>query len=107
LRNPIQRVLAAEQAANRDILEARAAAEQSVSAARRSAKELLDKTEQRLKRATARFEQQAERAREAQAAEIRQLAVQQMRSRHEQIENSLVDTVATAFEASWPAPRGD
>lgn len=103
MENPIQQVLAAEKEANREILEVRAAAEQSVSKARRSAKGLLEKTEERLKRATARFEEHAMRAREAQAAEVRQLAVERMQSNYEKIDSGLTEIVAAAFEENWPS----
>ncbi len=102
--NPIQTVLAAEQAANREILDARAQAEQAISQARRAAKQLMERTEQRLKRATHRFEQHAEKARDAEVAQIQREAVEQMSSRRGHVDERLADIVAAAFEEHWPSP---
>ena len=104
MENPIQRVLAAEKDANREIVDARAAAEETLSAARRAAKSLLERTEQRLKRATARFEQHALQNRDAQAAQIRRTATEQIQNGHAEIDKRLKQIVRAAFEESWPPP---
>ncbi len=100
--NPIQQVLAAEKAAERDIFQARAAAEHTLLEVQRRLREYEQASEQRLRRAVRRFELGAAQRREARARRVREAAADLIAAQHAEVRSRLPELVEQAFAARCP-----
>lgn len=102
--NPIQSVLAAEQAAQEAIENARGEAEGLQMLARRRAREIIERSEARTHRAVLDFERRQNRAIKDEIHDLRnrrRLELRQLASRTDAMLAGLVDELVSEF---WPAP---